>query len=471
MTGINREIMTDRETIAAIATATAPAGVGMVRVSGADALTVAASVLRTAAPLAAQPSATLRRMEIIEPATGEIVDDGLVAVFRAPNSFTGENVVELQGHGGSVTLGRVLAAVLSAGARLARPGEFSERAFVAGKLDLAQAEAVANLIEAQTVTAQRAARRQLSGAVSEAVHEATTAIGDALARIEASIDFPEEVGELLTDAVATQIVFDALTRARTVAANLLATAAYGRRLTEGVTLVLAGRPNVGKSSLLNALSGYERAIVSPIAGTTRDIVEETLQIGGIPLRALDTAGIRETGDAVEQIGVARARGAVETADVIVAVLDGAEGVTPEDAAFLRSLQNRPVVVAANKADAGDVREAVREAGALLPGAPVVAVAARTGHGLSDLSAAILALLGASHADTNAALITSARHADALRRAANALDAALQTLSNGLPAELIAVDAHAALADLGEITGITAREDIIAGIFSRFCIGK
>ncbi|MBC8140335.1 MAG: tRNA uridine-5-carboxymethylaminomethyl(34) synthesis GTPase MnmE [Armatimonadetes bacterium] len=463
--------MRDRGTIAAIATATAPAGVGVVRVSGADAINFAATVLRTVTPLAAQPSATLRRMEVTEPQTGEVIDDGLVAVFRAPNSFTGENVVELQGHGGSVTLGRVLAAVLSAGARLARPGEFSERAFVAGKLDLAQAEAVASLIEAQTVTAQRAARRQLSGAVSLAVGEATTAIGDALARIEASIDFPEDVGELLTDVVATQIVFDALTRARTIAANLLATATYGKRLTEGITLVLAGRPNVGKSSLLNALSGYERAIVSPIAGTTRDIVEEALQIGGIPIRALDTAGIRETGDAVEQIGVARARGAVETADVVVAVIDGAEGVTPEDAAFLRSLVGRAVVVAVNKSDAANVEHAVREAATLLPNAPVVAVAARTGHGLPALSDAILSLLGANNVDTNAALITSARHTDALRRAANALDAALQTLTDGLPAELIAVDAHAAIACFGEITGQTAREEIIAGIFSRFCIGK
>ncbi len=461
----------NRETIAAIATATAPAGVGMVRVSGADAIPIAAQVLRTAVPLDRQPSATLRRMEIIEPATGEPIDDGLVAVFRAPNSFTGETVVELQGHGGSVTLGRVLAAVLTAGARLARPGEFSERAFIAGKLDLAQAEAVASLIEAQTVTAQKAARRQLSGAVSRAVGEATTAIGDALARIEASIDFPEDVGELLTDPVATQVVHDSLTRARSVAVNLLATAAYGKRLTEGVTMVLAGRPNVGKSSLLNALSGYERAIVSPIAGTTRDIVEETLQIGGIPIRALDTAGIRETGDAVEQIGVARARGAVETADVVVAVMDGAEGVTAEDAAFLRSLAGRTVIIAVNKADAADVGKAVREAGAFLPGVPVVAVAAVTGYGLPALSNAILFLLGGNGVDTNATLITSARHTDALRRAASALNTALQTLTDGLPAELIAVDTHAAIACFGEITGQTAREEIIAGIFSRFCIGK
>ena len=461
------------DTIAAIATATAPAGVGMVRLSGADALAVAAIVLRTRIPLAVQPPATLRRMEVVDPVSGETIDDGLVAVFLAPNSFTGETVVEVQGHGGAVTLGRVLAALLAAGARLARPGEFSERAFVNGKLDLSQAEAVATLIGAQTVTAQRVARRQLSGALSRAVTQATAAIGDALARIEASIDFPEDVGELLTDTQGTRIVFDALTRAQAIVTGLFATANYGRRLSEGVTLVLAGRPNVGKSSLLNALAGHERAIVSDVAGTTRDIVEESLQIGGIPIRALDTAGIRETGDAVEQIGVARARAAITDADAVVAVLDGVAGVTPEDAAFLRSLSARPaVVVAVNKQDAGDISAAIVTARTILPGVAVVAVAARTGAGLAELSSALLAALGTGDTlDTNAVLVSSARHADALRRAAESLGVALDTLASQMPAELIAVDAHAAIAILGEITGQTAREDIIAGIFSRFCIGK
>lgn len=460
------------DTIVAIATATAPAGVGMVRLSGPDALRIGERILRTRLPITDQPHATLRRMEVIEAESSEVVDDGLVAVFHSPNSFTGENVVELQGHGGSVTLSQVLRAALSAGARMARPGEFSERAFVNGKLDLAQAEAIASLISAQTVTAQRVARRQLSGALSQTVKEATTAIEDALARIEASIDFPEDVGELLTDTVATTIVEDALSRAETIATRLLSTAAYGQRLGEGVTLVLAGRPNVGKSSLLNALAGRDRAIVSPIAGTTRDVVEESLNIGGIPVRALDTAGIRETGDTVEKIGVERARTAVMDADVIVAVLDGAEGITSDDKIFLQSVAGRMVVVAVNKADTGDVTGVVRDAQSMLPETSVVTVAARTGAGLPELTVAILSLLGNQESiDTNAPLITSARHTDALRRAATSLGMALHTLRDGMPAELIAVDAHAAISSLGEITGQTAREEIIAGIFSRFCIGK
>lgn len=460
------------DTIVAIATATAPAGVGMVRLSGPDALRIGERILRTRLPITDQPHATLRRMEVIEAESSEVVDDGLVAVFHSPNSFTGENVVELQGHGGSVTLSQVLRAALSAGARMARPGEFSERAFVNGKLDLAQAEAIASLISAQTVTAQRVARRQLSGALSQTVKEATTAIEDALARIEASIDFPEDVGELLTDTVATTIVEDALSRAETIATRLLSTAAYGQRLGEGVTLVLAGRPNVGKSSLLNALAGRDRAIVSPIAGTTRDVVEESLNIGGIPVRALDTAGIRETGDTVEKIGVERARTAVMDADVIVAVLDGAEGITSDDKIFLQSVAGRMVVVAVNKADTGDVTGVVRDAQSMLPETSVVTVAARTGAGLPELTDAILSLLGNQESiDTNAPLITSARHTDALRRAATSMGMALHTLRDGMPAELIAVDAHAAISSLGEITGQTAREEIIAGIFSRFCIGK
>lgn len=442
------------------------------RVSGPDALVVAGRVSRSGTPPEMQPSATLRRMEIIDVATGDVIDDGLVAVFRAPNSFTGENVVELQGHGGSVTLGRVLAAVLAAGARLARPGEFSERAFVNGKLDLAQAEAVASLIGARTVTAQRAARRQLSGSLSVAVAGATAAIGDALARIEASIDFPEDVGELATDAAASAIVDDALARARTVAASLIATATYGQRLTDGVTLVLAGRPNVGKSSLLNALAGRDRAIVSPIAGTTRDVVEEALHIGGIPVRALDTAGIRETEDAVERIGVERARVAVADADVVVAVLDAAAGLTDEDRVFLETLVGTPVVVAVNKSDVGDAASTGAAVSTALPGVPVIAVTATSGAGLAALGEALTSLLSDAHAvDADAPLVTSARHADALRRALESLDLARATLRGGLPAELIAVDAHAAVAALGEITGQTAREEIIAGIFARFCIGK
>lgn len=465
------------DNIAAIASGAGPAGVGVIRVSGPDAFVIADRVLlagrnkpRATADYAGH---TLHRAALRDPRTGETVDDGLVAVFHAPRSLTGENVVEWQGHGGSVTLGRALAAFLSAGARAARPGEFLERAFLAGKLDLAQAEAVADIVSAQTVAAQRVARRQLGGALSRAVAEAGAPIRESLAHLEASIDFPDEIGE--TDPAALD---DLLGRAEGVVNGLLAGAGHGRQLKEGITVVLAGRPNAGKSSLLNALAGTERAIVTPLPGTTRDVVEESLTLAGLPVRALDTAGLRSTNDSIEQIGIARARDAIENADVIVLVLDAisagaaAAAFTPDETHLLAALASRPAVVAANKADAADPAPLLAHVKTLLPHVPAVPTSAATGAGVAELARAIAASATQnSGVAESAVLVTSARHEAALRAAAEALAAARATLRHNLPAELVAVDAHGALRALGEITGETAREDIIAGIFSRFCLGK
>ncbi|GAB4459375.1 MAG: tRNA uridine-5-carboxymethylaminomethyl(34) synthesis GTPase MnmE [Armatimonadaceae bacterium] len=461
----------ETDTIAAIATAAGPAGVGVLRVSGPGAFTVADRMLRrkTQNPVAAQEGHTLRRATVYEPQTGEPVDDGLLAVFHAPRSFTGEDVVEFQGHGGTVTLNRVLAAALRAGARAARPGEFSERAFRNGKLDLAQAEAIADLISAGTVAAQRAARRQLSGELSGAVLAVRDAIFEALALIEATIDFPEEVGEIEPERLDAP-----LARAAARIESLLATAAYGRRLREGITVVLTGRPNVGKSSLLNALSGTQRAIVTDIPGTTRDIVEEQLQLGGIPVRALDTAGLRETTDPVERIGVERARQAVRDADVAIVILDATAGLTDDDRHFLHTLPDGPpAVIAINKADTAAVAPLVEAVRLWVDvGIPVLGVSAVTGVGLAALTEAVAQTVSGSALPSEAVpLVTTARHENALRAAAESLHRARNTITAGLPPELIAVDSHAALASLGEITGETTREEIIAGIFSRFCIGK
>lgn len=453
------------DTIAAIATATGPAGVGVIRLSGPEAFRIADRVTQGKRSLAKQPGHTLRRVTVYDPTTHETLDDGLAAVFHAPRSFTGENIVELQLHGGTVLLSRVLATVLAAGARPARPGEFSERAFRNGKLDLSQAEAIADLIAAGTVAAQRAARRQLSGELSAAVRAAQDDLSEALARIEASIDFPEEVGD-----IDPAIVGLPLSRAETRLNTLLSTATYGRRLREGITVVLTGRPNVGKSSLLNALSGTERAIVTPIPGTTRDVVEESLNLGGIPVRALDTAGLRETDDPVESIGVERARRAASEADVVIAVLDATAGVTEEDTTLLENLRNGPpVVIAVNKSDLTDPAPVLS---ALSANGNVHTVSATTGQGLVELAQAIAQTVsGTTIPSDTAPLITAARHEAALRTALHSLTRARATLASGLPAELIAVDVHGTIAALGEITGETTREEIIAGIFSRFCIGK
>jgi tRNA modification GTPase len=463
----------DIETIAAIATAAGAAGIGIVRLSGPAAFAVADRLTNAKRSTANQQSHTLRRVTIYDPNTREPLDDALLAVFHGPRSLTGEDVVEIQGHGGTVTLHRVLAACLGAGARAARPGEFTERAFRNGKMDLAQAEAVAALVSSQTVAAQRAALRQVSGALSTAVNDAASVLQEALALIEASIDFPEEVG----DADPAQ-VDEPLARTEAMVRSLLATAGYGRRLQEGLTIVLAGRPNVGKSSLLNALSGTQRAIVTPIPGTTRDIVEEALNLRGLPVRALDTAGIRDTEDPVEQIGVARARQAMHSADVVVAVLDATGGaLTEEDRVLLASLAQQPHVIAVNKSDAADPAEIIRSARAADESADVVSLSAATQDGLSTLTDAIVRTatgsgsLSVAGAPPDSPLVTSARHEAALAAALAALRDARATLAEGLPLELIAVDVHGALQHLGEITGATTREEIIAGIFARFCLGK
>ena len=361
------------------------------------------------------------------------------------------------------------AAFLQAGARAARPGEFSERAFVHGKLDLAQAEAIADLIAAGTVAAQRAARRQLSGELSFAVGRAAAAVRDALTLIEASIDFPEEIGDLDIFGVNA-----ALNDASAVLEMLLSTAAYGRRLREGIVLVIVGRPNVGKSSLLNALSGTERSIVTPIPGTTRDVVEESLHLNGIPVRAMDTAGLRETNDPVERIGVERARQAADAAEIVVVVLDATDRLTGDDRALLESLRGRTVVIAVNKSDAADPAPLVAAiADAFGASFPVVAISAAQGTNLPQLAAAIAdaATGGSGEPRGEVPLVTSARHESALREASAALMRARATLDAGLPAELIGVDSHGALYSLGEITGATTREEILADIFARFCIGK
>lgn len=440
------------ETIVAIATGDAPAGVGIVRISGPDAHAIARQLTELHA--ASAPGHTLRYTVLRHPKTGERVDDGLLAIFHRPASFTGEDTIEWQGHGGRLTLARVVDAALAAGARHARPGEFSERAFHNGKLDLAQAEAIASLVMARTEAARRAARRQLVGELSRAVETIADALRDALARIEASIDFPEEVGEIDPAAVGERLTAAA---ARTDA--LLATAGYGRRLDSGLTVALAGAPNAGKSSLLNALAGVERAIVTEVPGTTRDTLNESLHVGGIPITLTDTAGLRDTDDPVEKIGVERARRAHADADLVLAVIDATTG----DLRAVTPLLDDPRTLAVvNKIDAAD------PAG-LLARLDGVAVSARTGEGLETLRDAVLARVGGAPGD--GPLVTAERHERALRDARTAILRAQETLASALPAELIAVDAHAALQSLGELTGATAREDVIAGIFARFCLGK
>ena len=447
------------DTICALATPSGRGGIGVIRVSGPEAFALVDRITwrPNHTPCAAFAGHTLHRADVVRPG-GEVIDDVLLAVFHAPRSYTGEDVVEISGHGGPIPLGEILSRLLAAGARPAEPGEFTQRAFLNGKMDLAQAEAVGDVIAAQTEQAHRLARRQTEGRLSRVVREAREIVLGVLARIEASIDFPEDVGELDGDACQEE-----LASSQRVIADLLATADQGILYREGLKVVLAGRPNVGKSSLLNALLRAERAIVTPVPGTTRDVIEETLNLRGIPVRLVDTAGLRETDDEVERIGVGRTRDSVSDADIVVLVLDATAGETIEDTLLRTEMSQRPCVLVWNKWDLLADRE---------PPADGLALSAATGWNLAALEDALVSLaLGGQAADPEGAFVTHARHKRALQAAQDRLGDAQKTLAASLPADFVSIDVRGALDALGEITGETASEDVIAEIFSKFCIGK
>ncbi len=396
---------------------------------------------------------------VLSPA-GETVDEGLYTFFAAPASYTGEDVVEVSCHGGIATVREVLQSALSAGARAAGPGEFTRRAFLNGRMDLAQAEAVNQLIRARTRTQLLAARHTLSGALSRRLEEAWDGLTAVAAAIEASIDFPEDVDEPDRSEVA-----QTLERLQASLKTALELARRGRLLSQGVRLAIVGRPNVGKSSLLNLLAGRPRAIVSDIPGTTRDFLEEMVEIAGLPVIAVDTAGIRETGDPVEREGTLRALEALEQADVGLVVLDATRGIEPGDAEVLRAAGERAVPVW-NKMDLVAV---VPDAGRLFE--RPVAVSALTGDGLEDLQKAILERLGAGAGYFEEALSASAHQVSLLEQALEALAGAEQSVRSVYALDLAAVQIQTARSRIGDLLGKDVTESLLDAIFGAFCIGK
>ncbi len=447
------------DTIAAIATPPGRGAIAIVRCSGPDARTIVARVFRSRAPLTDRVATYGEILDV----DGAVLDQGLALAMDAPRTVTGEDIVELHVHGSPVVARETLRALLAAGARAAGPGEFTRRAFLNGKLDLSAAEAVADVIEAESRAGARAAQANLTGGLRAAIDAVSAPLATVLEELAGAIDYPDEVPDPVRADVDAR-----LAACEAALAALVADWERGRLVREGLSLAIVGPPNAGKSSLLNALLGEERAIVAATAGTTRDVIEERFFIDGVPVRILDTAGMRASDDAVEQIGIERARRALDGASVALVVVDGAQQLDADALAVLETTRARPRVVLFNKSDLGRAGYDAREA----PEADALHGSVLAAPTLDELRRAIAhAGWGTERIDLARAHLASARQADAVARAREALGRARETLDVGDALDLIAPELLAALAALGEITGAVATEAILDGIFARFCIGK
>lgn len=439
------------EAIAAIATAPGRGGIGIVRISGSAIEHFAWSL--TGRKLLPRHATHCHFTD----AVGNSIDDGIALFYEAPHSFTGEQVLELQGHGGPIVLQGVLDRCLELGARLAKPGEFSQRAFLNGKIDLIQAEGIADLIDATSREAVRSAMRSLNGEFSRRINIVKESLITLRMMVEATLDFPEEEIDFMEQA-------DAWGKLSNIMDNLdavISQARHGSLLRDGMNVVLIGQPNVGKSSLLNRLAGYEAAIVTEIAGTTRDTVRELIQIEGIPLHIIDTAGLRETDDPVEQLGIGRTWAAVEKCDVAVLLIDAQHGVGAEEADILSRLGDIPVLTVHNKIDLGDEAPRVSSDG------KEIWISARTGEGIQLLEKQLLQLAG-WQSTGESTFLARTRHLEALRRSANHLKTASATDTQ---LEIFADELRLAQECLSKITGEYTSDDLLGAIFSQFCIGK
>lgn len=444
------------DTICAVATPPGRGGIGVIRVSGPAAGDCAAAL---AGRLPAPRHAAFRRFRDSD---GEPLDEGILLWIPGPDSFTGEDVVEVQGHGAPVVMDRLLRRLTELGARLARPGEFSERAFLNGRLDLAQAEAIADLIASGTEQGARAAMRSLRGAFSDEIHRLVAALTELRVYVEAAIDFPEEEVDFLADGEVAKRLASIQAKLRSV----LDSARQGQLLRDGMTAVIAGRPNVGKSSLLNRLAGHDAAIVTAVPGTTRDMLREQIQIDGMPLHIVDTAGLRDSEDVVEMEGVRRAREAMESADRILLVVEDAAGPGECERRVLEELpRGIGVTMVRNKVDISGRLPALEREGDVTE----VRLSALSGAGVDLLRQHLKDCMG--YAEVEGGFIARRRHLSALRRAQQALQDADAQMRGSIAGELMAEDLRRAQEALGEITGAVTSEDLLGEIFSSFCIGK
>ena len=458
------------ETICAVSTPLGEGGIGVIRISGPEAVALVDRIFMSSckASLQGVPTHTLQHGRIVDPATQERIDEVLVGVMRGPRSYTREDVVEINGHGSPVLLHRILELLIHQGARLAEPGEFTQRAFLNGRFDLTQAEAVMDLIRAKTDAGCRAALKRLEGNLGREIRDLRETLSLLLASIEAAIDFPEEDLEILPRYKAIEQVRHTLTGVQ----KLIDSATEGRILQEGLATVIVGRPNVGKSSLLNRLLQQDRAIVTAIPGTTRDLLEGYLNMNGIPLRVVDTAGLRAPTNLVEQEGIRRTESAITDADLLLVVVDASHGLVKEEEDLLkRPAEGKMAVLVINKMDLAPSagKKIQQKVGNLVPS---VLVSATKGEGLEELKDTIKNVaIALPWSEGDGVLVANLRHKTALLAAQDHLEQALSSITSGMPEDIIAVDVRATLDRLGEIVGMTTTEDILGRIFQTFCVGK
>jgi tRNA modification GTPase len=458
--------MLEQHTICAVSTPPGEGGIGIIRISGGEALALAARVFRPRRRerFAAGRTHTMHYGFIVDPETGETVDEALVAVMRAPSTYTREDVVEFNCHGGMMPLKRTMELLLAAGAKQAEPGEFTKRAFLNGRIDLAQAEAVMDVIRARTDLAGRAAQELLSGGLSSKIADLRNMLVSLIAECEAEIEFSEE--DVETGAASAPALKLKVIKGIIAAVNdLLADYRFGKIVRDGFATAIVGRPNVGKSSLLNALLRQDRAIVSDVPGTTRDVLEEYLNIDGIPLRILDTAGIRHSHDLVEREGVRRSRAAIASADLVLIVLDASQPLAADDRQVLEASKAKPAIAILNKSDLP------RRLGPLSAPEAQVSLSCLSEAGLPDLRQALVEAIQNGVGPREHPLAVNQRQKTALERTRTGLEKAQAAFEAGLSPEFIALELREALDDLGLITGATHTEDILNRVFADFCIGK
>ena len=451
------------DTIVAISTPPGTGGIGVIKMSGDRAVVIVQKIFHLAHGSMPLKPRYLHYGAIVHPTTGHPLDEALVAYMPAPHSYTCQDVVEIQAHGSLVSLQEILQLLLRLGARAAEPGEMTLRAFVNGRLDLTQSEAVLDIIHAKTEAGLRVATQQLNGSLSGQVSQVRQKLVNALAYLEATIDFVDED-------IPLEDVGPSLNEALAKIETLIETAAYGQLYRQGIRAAIVGKPNVGKSSLLNALLRGERAIVTDIPGTTRDTLEETANIGGIPLILVDTAGIRaEPADAVERIGINRSRAALSQADLAMVVIDTGQALTEADWEIGALAENKPALLILNKIDLPHSQPAP---GSFLPGIPRISMSALTGEGLEDLELALIAqVTGGQVVTPDTPMVSNPRHRALLVQAADQVRAAINAQAQQLSPDLVSIDVREAVDALGEITGESATQDLLNTIFSKFCIGK